>query len=262
VEPTVLTPARRDQYLRRLGWDAPIAPDLATLRALHRRHLLTMPIELDPERILAKLLDRRRGGFCFELNGSFASLLRTLGFTVHLMEARVYEPNGDALPFGHLALRVELDAPYLADVGFGRSFDEPVRLDSRDEQEDTGGAFRLVDARDSELDLCLDGEPTYQLALPPRSYQDFAGACRWHQTSPDSIFTQGTVCTRRTSRGRDTLAGTTFLQTIDGERTRHELGSAAEVRHALITHFDVALTPAEVDRLVSGVHRPDFAANW
>jgi N-hydroxyarylamine O-acetyltransferase len=273
VEPTALSPARRDQYLARLGWELPVAADLATLRGLHRRHLLTfpfenldihlgVPIELDPERILTKLLDRNRGGFCFELNGSLAGLLRTLGFTVDLLEARVYEKVGDPLPFGHLTLRIDLDGTrYLADVGFGSGFDEPILLDERGDQPDTGGTFRLVE-RDDELDLCLDGEPAYQIALPTRSYQDFSGGCRWHQTAPESIFAQGTVCTRRTVDGRDTLAGTTFIQTVDGERTTIELGSPAELRHALITHFDVDLSRAEVENLVSGRHREDFATNW
>jgi N-hydroxyarylamine O-acetyltransferase len=273
VDDTVLSPARRDQYLERLGWDGPVAADLDTLRGLHRRHLLVVPFEnldihlgvpivLDRERILTKLLDRRRGGFCFELNGSFAALLRTLGFTVHLMEARVYEPAGDPKAFGHLTLRVELDEPYLADVGFGRGFDEPVRLDERGDQVDTGGTFRIVEARDGERDMQLDGEGAYQFALPARDYDDFAEGCRWHQTSPQSIFTQGTICTRRTARGRDTLAGTTFIQTVDGVRTTHRLGTAAEVRHALHTHFDVALSTAEVDVLLGGRVREDFAANW
>jgi N-hydroxyarylamine O-acetyltransferase len=273
VEPFTLTPARRDQYLRRLGWEGALAPDLATLQALSRRHLravpfenldihLGVPIELDIDRILAKVLDQRRGGFCFELNSSFAALLGSIGFDVTLLEARVYESAGDPVPFGHLALRVDLDEPYLADVGFGRGFDEPIRFEERGDQVDTGGVFRLAEERDGELDLVRDGVPMYQLSPVPRAFAEFADACRWHQTSPDSIFTQGTVCTRRTERGRCTLAASTFIETVDGVRSEVVIDDPEEVRETLAATFGIELPLTAIDELLSGRRRPGFASNW
>jgi N-hydroxyarylamine O-acetyltransferase len=268
-----LSDDQRTRYLDRLGWTQSVAVDVATLRALGRRHLevvpfenldihLGVPIELDPERIVTKVVDHRRGGLCFELNGAFARLLLSIGFDVRMMEARVYEAVNEPHPFGHLALRVQLDETYLADVGFGRAFDEAIRLDDRDDQRDTGGTFRLVDARDGELDLLANGTPVYQLApSPTRAFDEFADACRWHQTSADSIFTQGTVCTRRTEHGRVTLAGTTLIETVDGVRAEVVIDDVEEIRATYAARFGIELSLDDVDALVNARRRPGFA-NW
>jgi arylamine N-acetyltransferase len=126
-----------DAYLDRIGFDnqRPPVPDAATLRALHRAHLLTVPFEnldihlgrpivLDLAALERKLVGERRGGFCYELNGTFAALLRQLGYEVWLLEARVRTSEGQGFgpPFDHLLLRVRCqDGPeeWLADVGFG-----------------------------------------------------------------------------------------------------------------------------------------------
>ena len=116
-------------------------PTRDTLRRLHRAHLervpfenfdihLGVPIPLDATASAEKVALRHRGGFCYELNGAFASLLTALGFDVELREARVYSPAGVlGRPFGHACIAVRLDgAELLADVGFGRGFDEPIPL--------------------------------------------------------------------------------------------------------------------------------------
>ena len=103
------------------------------------------PIVLDEEAIVTKLVDRRRGGFCYEMNGGFAALLDALGFDVTHLEGRVYADGEPGIRFDHLCLQVDLDeGPYLADVGFGASFALPLRLDTEVEQEDPNGTFRIV----------------------------------------------------------------------------------------------------------------------
>lgn len=150
-------------YLARIGYAGHTARSPATLRALHRAHLLTVPFEnldielgrkivLDEEAILHKIVDERRGGFCYELNAAFAALLRALGFQVTLLSARVARQSGEDSPeFDHLALRVDSQSDvgveskdsWLADVGFGESFIEPLRLEAGTEQADPAGRFRL-----------------------------------------------------------------------------------------------------------------------
>jgi arylamine N-acetyltransferase len=89
----------------------------------------------DESRFLHKIVNERRGGFCYEMNGAFAELLRALGFKVTLLSARVSGGDGSEGPeFDHLALRVDLDQPWLADVGFGDSFVEPLLLEPGLEQ--------------------------------------------------------------------------------------------------------------------------------
>lgn len=144
-------------YLRRISYSGPTTPNASTLRALHRAHMLSVPFEnldislgrkivCDESSFLRKIVKRRRGGFCYELNGAFAWLLRELGFEVTLLSARVTGDDGSASPeFDHLTLRVDLGEPWLADVGFGDAFVEPLRLKSGIEQRQGDRGFRIVE---------------------------------------------------------------------------------------------------------------------
>jgi N-hydroxyarylamine O-acetyltransferase len=145
-------------YLRRIGYFGEIKPSQDTLRSLHRAHMFAVPFEnldislgrkiiCDESRFLHKIVEERRGGFCYEMNGAFAALLRELGFRVTLLSARVSGGDGnDGHEFDHMALRVELEQDWLADVGFGDSFVEPLRLEPRLEQEQFGRRYRLSSA--------------------------------------------------------------------------------------------------------------------
>ncbi|MGW2400008.1 arylamine N-acetyltransferase family protein [Kitasatospora sp. NPDC001664] len=236
--PPALTPAQVDAYLSRIGATRPDRPDHAALAALHRAHLLAVPFEnlsihlgepvvLEPAALLAKVVDRRRGGFCYELNGLFAELLRALGFRVTLLAARVYAaPDRLGIPFDHLALRVDLDEPWLADVGFGSFAREPLRLDLTDPQQDPSGSF-TVRPDGEDLVVSQDGEAQYRLELRPRELADFVPTCWWHTTSPGSHFTRSTVCSRQLADGRLSLSGTRLIRTTaDGTRTVEELTEA------------------------------------
>ncbi|MCF2532412.1 arylamine N-acetyltransferase family protein [Yinghuangia soli] len=207
----------------------------AALAVLQRRHLLSVPFEnldihlgrpiaLTEDGVFGKVVDRRRGGFCFELNGIFAMLLRGLGYRVDLLAARVVRDDGTlGIPYDHLALRVQADGPRLADVGFGRFALAPLDLADRGEQHDAQGVFRIQDAPDGDLDVYADGKPAYRLETRPRAWSDFAAGSWWHQTSPESHFTQAPVCTLLTDegRGRITLSGRTLIVT-DAEGRREE----------------------------------------
>src|SRR6516164_4638735 len=143
-------------YLDRIKYSGSSDPTAETLRALHRAHLFSVPFEnldislgrkivIDEAAILNKVVYLRRGGFCYELNCAFAQLLRALNYEVTLLSARVARPNGAEGPeYDHLTLRVDLDEPWLVDVGFGDSFLEPLRLQPATELIDPHGTFRLL----------------------------------------------------------------------------------------------------------------------
>lgn len=226
-----------DRYLHRLAIDPPGRPDLDGLRLLHRRHLESVPFEnlsihldepivLDEVELVAKIAVRHRGGFCYELNGAFAWLLRRLGYRVDLLEAGVFTPDGLPGPhFDHLVLRVHLDDPWLVDVGFGDSHAEPLLLRTGFDQVDPNGTFRLLPGPngDDAVDLARDGTPQYRSGLRPRALSDFEDMCRSHQTSADSHFTRKPVCSMLTPRGRVTVSGRTLIVTEDGVRTERDL---------------------------------------
>ncbi len=172
--------AATDAYLDRIGAARPAHPDAEALRSLHLSHLRTVPfenlslhlgeeIDLAEQPLLDKIVGARRGGFCYELNGAFALLLRALGYEVALLSARVFGDGGLGIPYDHMALRVQTpDGPWLADVGFGRHSHFPLRWDSRDEQSDPAGVFRLEETAEGDLDVLRDGTPQYRLEQRPR----------------------------------------------------------------------------------------------
>ena len=240
-----------DAYLARIGYAGPRHVDATTLAALHRAHMLAVPFEnldihlgrghaLAPERSLAKIVDRRRGGWCFELNGAFAALLRALGFPVTLLGAAVHGEAGPTPDLAHLTLRVDLDERWLADVGFGDSFTRPLRYDEPGEQVRDGRAFRL-DRDGDRVTMVDDGRPGYAFTETPRAMEDFAEMSHRLQTEPRWIFVQKRMCSLATERGRVSLSELHLIETVDGARTERELADEAEWRAVLRERFGVDL---------------------
>jgi N-hydroxyarylamine O-acetyltransferase len=218
------------------------------LADLHLAHLLAVPFEnlsihsgerihLDVDWLFDKLVTRRRGGFCYELNGLFAELLRALGHRVDLLAARVVRPDGTlGIPFDHLCLRV--DDVWLADVGFGDNFIAPLRLDAPGAQHDGRRSFRIVE--DGGARFVEDaGRRVYAFDLTPHALADFAPGCEHHQTSPDSHFTRSRVVSRLLPTGRITLRDDRLITTdLAGAKTETPVGDGW--RRLLAEHFGIA----------------------
>ncbi|MFA6957697.1 MAG: arylamine N-acetyltransferase [Thermoanaerobaculia bacterium] len=226
-------------YLARIGWAGPVGPTSATLHALHEAHLLAVPFEnldialgreivLDPDRLFDKIVVRRRGGFCYELNGLFASLLRGLGFDLDMLSARVANQAGILGPeYDHMALLVRCEGKrWLSDVGFGESFRTPLDLDDPSPQRGGDPLGRAWSVRDDGGELALvqhetDGasRTSYALTLTPRAFADYAPMCVYQQTSPDSHFTQRRICSWATNSGRVSLADERLIVTTRDGRS-------------------------------------------
>jgi N-hydroxyarylamine O-acetyltransferase len=243
-------------YLQRINYHGSIEPTAATLGELHRAHMLAVPFEnldihlsraivLEDERLYSKVVERRRGGFCYELNGAFAALLSELGFSVKKLAAGVARADGSFGPlFDHMALLVELEERWLADVGFGDSFREPLRLDDEGEQRQAFGAYRL--RRDGEQRILeqRNGDewlPQYRFSLQPYEYADYAEMCRYHQTSPASSFTQKRICSLATAAGRVTLTNRRLITTTGDDKQEHELAGESEIATVLREQFGMVL---------------------
>lgn len=243
-------------YLRRINYDGPVVPSSETLRQLHLAHLLSVPFEnlsihwrqpivLSDDALFEKIVHRLRGGFCYELNGLFAALLRALGFQVTMLSAEVANAAGEfGPPFDHMTLMVTLEERWLADVGFGDSFREPLLLDERDPQLQGDEAFRI---EETETHLVMsrraaDGEwqPQYRFTLEPHEYADYGEMCRYHQTSPQSHFTQRRICSRATIDGRESLSEMRLITTRGRERKEVELADGTEYEKILKEHFGIS----------------------
>ena len=248
-----------DDYLARIAYAGVREPNATTLAALQRAHLFAVPFEnlsigwgepivLDVAQHYEKIVDRKRGGFCYEQNSLFAWALVELGFSVNRLAAGVWSPDrpGDGFgdEFGHMALRVALDEAWLADVGFGDNFRAPLRLTEDIEQLEGARAFRLT--RDGERLVMemreADGvwQKRYRFALIARPIEAFAAMCRFHQTSKLSPFTQKRVCSLATESGRITLSGDEWIATRrDGTRCVTLIAGEAEAERLLLQHFGI-----------------------
>jgi N-hydroxyarylamine O-acetyltransferase len=242
-------------YLTRIGCPPPDIPGAEALSSLHRAHQMTVPFEnlsihlgepivLAEDDLLAKIVARRRGGFCYELNGAFALLLSALGFGVERLAARVYGGGVLGPPFDHMALVVrpaDGSGPWLADVGFGSHSTYPLLLEDAGEQCDPAGTFRVVPAPDGDLDVLKGSEPAYRLERRARSLADFVPTCWWQQTSPGSHFRAGLICSLLTADGRISLSGRTLITSSGGARTEVTLTDDSAVLAAYRERFGVAL---------------------
>ena len=230
-------------------------------------HLLTVPFEnlsihygqpiiLQEELLFNKIVRQRRGGFCYELNGLFAWLLRQMGFRVMLLSAEVAnDAGGFSPPFDHLTLLVhDLDgADWLADVGFGDCFRLPVRFEAEVEHTDADGRrYRLQWQDESEKNLVRaywilqqfgaeKWEPQYRFTLQPYQLTDFTERCHYQQTSPESHFTQKRICSLATLTGRITLSDLLLITTIHEKREERLLQSEEEYQGVLAEMFGIVL---------------------
>jgi N-hydroxyarylamine O-acetyltransferase len=235
-------------YLDRIQVDHVPEPTLAGLEKLHEQHLMNAPFEnldihrgvpivLDLEKILEKIVTRRRGGFCYELNAAFAWLLTELGYDVTMLSAEVARPDGTfGIPFDHMTLGVEIDgAPWLADVGFGEGFLRPIPLDDR-----ASGDYHL--AREEDVWFLLHGKTVkYRFTLAPRKLHEYEAACTYQQTSDESTFTQRVFVTRATPDGRVTLTRERLIRSRGRGKSQSSIVDAAAWRNALETHFGIVL---------------------
>lgn len=247
-------------YLRRIGYDGPRTATLETLRALHSLQpraiafenldpFLGRPVRLDAASLQAKLVARRRGGYCFEQNLLFMHALSALGFSVSGLAARVlWGQSVDALtPRGHMLLRVELDGrTWLADVGFGGlTMTAPLLLEPGLEQQTPHEAFRV--ARHDEgfrVEALVGGEwrALYRFDMSAHYEIDYAITNYFLSTSPTSHMVTGLIVARALSDRRYALLRNRLtVHHLGGGSERREVESPAELADVIEGMFDLAL---------------------
>ena len=246
----------KNEYMRRIGIEEnKLEPTLENLKLLQRRHLLNVPFEnldihwkrpilLNTDKFYKKIVGEKRGGFCYELNGLFNQLLKEIGYKTRIISARVFDGKGFGAEYDHLAILVEIgDKKFLADVGFGSFTAEPLRFVLDVEQEDANGAYKII-KRDYEHFEVVEKkgelwESEYIFEDLERDLQEFAEMCHFHQTSPESHFTQGKVCSLMTADGRKTLTDKKFVEAKNEQKTEIDVNTDDQFNDLLEKEFQI-----------------------
>lgn len=246
------------KYFERINFKDNPAPDFDTLKKLHLHHMLNVPFEnldihikrkiiLKPELLYKKIVENNRGGFCYEMNGLFYEVLKALGYKVKMVSARVYDTAEPSPEFDHMALIVTLgEEDWLADVGFGDSFLEPLKLEPETVKKLYGKTFKIeiIDKENFKV-LSRDSKGNwnnmYRFSLMPRVLNDFDEMCVYNQSSPQSHFTQKRFCSLARTDGRITLSGMKLIESKNRVRRETELESEEEFSLKLKEIFGIVL---------------------
>lgn len=245
-------------YLKRINYNGRLDLSIETIRELQLAHLLSIPFEnlsihlnepivLDYELLFDKIVLRKLGGFCYELNGLFACLLNRLGFDASILSASVASSeNGFGPEFDHMTLMVSLENKWLVDVGFGDSFREPLLIETREPQFQTNREY-LIKEVDNQLVLYQrengrNWKSQYRFTTQSRKLENFVRMCNYHQTSPESHFTQKRLCTIAKLYGRLTLSDMCLIETKDGRRQERDIKNDSEYIAVLENVFGIKIT--------------------
>lgn len=257
-------------YLQRIGYSGTLNSSFGTLVQIVARHAGSIPFEnidaflgrrvsLDPEAVFDKLVTQRRGGWCFEQNLLLGEALRELGFDVTDLGARVvWGRTADAVAARtHRALLVRVSGrAWLADVGFGgMTMAGLIDMDIEGPQQVVRDSFRLSRVgQDFLVSARVRAEwlPMYRFDLHPQLPVDFEAANFQLVHDPASHFTQGMVASRIVESGRHALRGRELaFHTFEGETTRRELGSAAELVATLRGEMGIVIDEATESALLA-----------
>jgi N-hydroxyarylamine O-acetyltransferase len=245
-------------YLDRIGYKGKREVSVAVLRDLHQAHILSVPFEnldihygkqisLVVDSIYRKVVEKKRGGFCYELNFLFHCLLRELGFESRIIAARIFDSQGVlGPPFDHMCLLVELEHLWLVDVGFGDLFLHPVALNEHTIQTDGRNYFKVEKMAGNEYVLSMscgkaDFCRKYTFSTQAQVVSVFAALCQDKQTSPSSYFVKNRVCTRPTPTGRITLFNHKFICTKGEHKRESFLEDERQFTAILRKQFDLII---------------------
>jgi N-hydroxyarylamine O-acetyltransferase len=243
------------EYFSRIGFHGSASSDFATLKSMMRCQLFSVPFEnldvqdgkivsLAPEEIYGKIVERRRGGYCYEVNGLFAMALEELGFSYQFIAARpmTYPVRR---PKTHMVIVVTFDdQQWLCDLGFGSfGIREPVNLrwlDREVRQDYDTFNLTMVSERDFLLQSIADGvwKNLYEFNLSPQEWVDFEPANYLNSTHPDSIFVQNLMVVMQNESGKEVLTNYFFKSVSEGRTVETKIGRE-EIPSILLERFSL-----------------------
>lgn len=256
-----------EKIRKRIQYNGAFEPTYAVLRDLQQQFLLHVPFEnldihmgipLDYSStpVFTKIVDRNRGGVCYENNGLFYDILKAIGFDVQFIRGEMFKglPLKNDDEHMHMALVVELEGDlYLVDVGNGKSFGDPLPIFNKAYSKGEDFEY-IVDDFDGMKALYFKDvngglTPRYVFDLSAKTREDFRQACRYIETSPESVFRKNTLASLYQTDGRITLAGE-YFKSSNGILPCSVLLSSKEVTGSLLKkQFGIILSDEELELL-------------
>ena len=255
-------------YLNRIGFAGTINTDLHTLCRLHEHHVFSIPFEdldiqagvpihLSRNAFYEKLVTRKRGGYCYEVNGLFHQLLLHLGFKADLVSARIRRGRNFGSEYDHLAIVVHLAGKtYLVDVGYGDFSLKPLVIEPGLRQSD-GRNFYLID------EVLIEDRNYYSVAkwntgrhnyvieyyftTIARTLEEFRERNNWQQSSPDSHFTQNLICSLPTHDGRISIVNNRLITTVGTTKKETHIADG-QLPVLLKRYFGISLAGEDIKR--------------
>jgi N-hydroxyarylamine O-acetyltransferase len=247
----------KTKILNRIGYVGPLDINLNVLTNLQHAYLYSVPFEnldihdrvkivLDYDKFYEKIVNKHRGGFCYESNAIFYELLKEIGFDVSIIAARMMTHGAISPGYSHMALVVKLDQNYLVDVGNGQSVRDPMPIPGDVISNSEGIRYKVGEYSNNEFALFFrtddtDWAPRFLFSTSQRQLKEFKIMCNYHQNSSDSIFTKKRLCTLATANGRLTLTDDTLTIDDDGEVTTESIDSREKMQKLLQKHFKISL---------------------
>ncbi|SCB39628.1 arylamine N-acetyltransferase family protein [Rhizobium hainanense] len=269
-----LTSGQLDAYLARIGVDRPASLDVESLSRLHRAHLMAFtwealdafmgwPSSIAPSVAFAKMVEGKRGGWCYEMNGLFGAALAALGFRVTRLCGGVNrEMIGDAAIGNHLTLRVDLDRPYLAEVGLADAIVEPVPL-AVGPISQRGFDFSILSTPDGWLRFKNHANGlAHSFDFRPDHSDEAAIAATfgWLTQDPGSPFISALAILRHTSEGYVALKNDCLSSVTADSVCEQRITSAGHLADTFNTVFGLDLPkPGHVWEKIQKVSRSEVA---
>lgn len=247
-------------YLNRIGIKEIPAPTEEALASLTRAHLEAIPFEnlevcleeripsMEPEDLYKKVVENRRGGWCFELNKLFCLLLQELGFTCHSVPCRIVHERPELRPVSHRATVVEIgNHLWFCDVGFGGAGPKgALRMDTTEVQTVFGDTFRVEPNRDRYpgehmVSRCDNSHWVPVLVFrdhAPWLEPDFTALSNYYASWERSPFKNRPVLYRCTPDGWISLTGSHLIRLSDGQKYEEEL-TEEQILQVIRSEFDL-----------------------
>lgn len=249
-------------YFQRIAYSGPEEVSLDVLRQLHHLHplaicfenldaLLTGTVDITSEAVFEKLVNRGRGGYCFEHNRLFSDVLRSLGFDVSEHAARVVwrSPDKTRMARTHMLLKIMIgDIPWIADVGFGGlTMTAPLMLEPGKIQDSPHEQFKIEQQGDEYIiSVLLNGKwkAMYIFDLVPQYPVDYEMANHFVSSHPQSIFTTNLMLGRADDKARHAMQNRSYTRyTISGDKEQREISTADELLSLLNSAFQIETGP-------------------